>query len=475
MKKLTPSKFLLDNKSRLQSIVNDLSQDFAYVSLLGSDVSGTRYQVGTSNTILLPSRDEQRGFVIRVYQEGCGYTEYSFNMLDEHKVCARVRELAREDRAKFIAGKARVDYARLPEDEPASLFHVGEVECLPEDDKPEEIIGRLQAMHDETKPKYPQVVQLAYLYAFTQVNKLFLSKNRDLYQSYGYTEAYAYAAASNQEKTEIDMLSVSGLAGSELIGQLAPLGDEACRRAIELLSAQKLIPGEYDIICDPDFTGLIAHEAFGHGAEMDMFVKNRAKGMEYLGRRVASDRVQMHDGATAAKEVSSYLFDDEGTLGGDTLIIDKGMLKTGICDELSAILLGIRSTGNGKRESYKRKAYTRMTNTFFATGTDRLEDMIASIKKGYLLEGYSSGMEDPKNWGIQCEGRKGREIIDGKLTGKVVSPVYLTGYVPDLLESISMVSDGLKLNGVGYCGKGWKELVKTSIGGSYIKARGRLS
>lgn len=178
---------------------------------------------------------------------------------------------------------------------------------------------------------------------------------------------------------------------------------------------------------------------------------------------------------TVPNGVDIHRIQPVGTLGGDTLIIDKGMLKTGICDELSAILLGIRSTGNGKRESYKRKAYTRMTNTFFATGADHLEDMIASIKKGYLLEGYSSGMEDPKNWGIQCEGRKGREIIDGKLTGKIVSPVYLTGYVPDLLESISMVSDGLKLNGVGYCGKGWKELVKTSIGGSYIKARGRLS
>ena len=116
-----------------------------------------------------------------------------------------------------------------------------------------------------------------------------------------------------------------------------------------------------------------------------------------------------------------------------------------------------------------------MTNTFFEGGKDTLEDMVASISHGYLLEGLDSGMEDPKNWGIQCVAAKAREIRDGKLTGKIVSPVYLTGYVPDLLQSISMVSPKVEMSGTGYCGKGWKEWVKTSTGGSYIKARGKLS
>ena len=83
-------------------------------------------------------------------------------------------------------------------------------------------------------------------------------------------------------------------------------------------------------------------------------------------------------------------------------------------------------------------------------------------------------MEDPKNWGIQCVISKGREIVDGKLTGKVVSPILLTGYVPDLLKSISMVSPDIELSGSGACGKGYKEWVNTSTGGSYIKAVGRL-
>ena len=81
-----------------------------------------------------------------------------------------------------------------------------------------------------------------------------------------------------------------------------------------------------------------------------------------------------------------------------------------------------KPTGNGRRESYERKAYTRMTNTFFEAGKDSVEDMIASIKDGFLLDNATSGMEDPKNWGIQCMVNFAREIKDGKLTGKIFSP-----------------------------------------------------
>ena len=147
---------------------------------------------------------------------------------------------------------------------------------------------------------------------------------------------------------------------------------------------------------------MIVHEAFGHGVEMDMFVKKRALAEKYIGEYVASPLVTMHDGAAAASETATFFFDDEGTLAQDTVIIDKGILKTGICDAQAAMALGTKPTGNGRREKNSHKAYTRMTNTFFEPGTDKVEDMIASISYGFYLENASSGMEDPKNWGIQC-------------------------------------------------------------------------
>ena len=154
--------------------------------------------------------------------------------------------------------------------------------------------------------------------------------------------------------------------------------------------------------------------------------------------------------------------------------IERGILKTGICDALSALRLGTAPTGNGKRENFEHKVYTRMTNTLFDSGDDSLEDMIASIGHGYLLQGMHSGMEDPKHWGIQCIVERGYEIVDGKLTGRVVAPVVMTGYVPDLLGSVSMLSSDRCVFGNGGCGKGHKEWVKVADGGPYLKAKARL-
>ena len=218
---------------------------------------------------------------------------------------------------------------------------------------------------------------------------------------------------------------------------------------------------------------MIVHEAFGHGVEMDMFVKDRALARQCVGEYVASPLVTMHDGS-AVDEAATAFFDDEGTLTGDTVVIDRGILKRGMCDALSAARLGGSPTGNGRRESYERKAYTRMTNTYFQGGDSTPEELIASVEDGFLLECPSSGMEDPKNWGIQCMVTTAREIKNGKLTGKIYSPIVLTGYVPDLLKSVTGMSKTPELSGSGHCGKGYKEWVKVSDGGPYMKARIRL-
>ena len=115
-----------------------------------------------------------------------------------------------------------------------------------------------------------------------------------------------------------------------------------------------------------------------------------------------------------------------------------------------------------------------MTNTFFSPGKDKLDDMIKSIEHGYILYDTNNGMEDPKNWGIQCTASYGLEIKDGKLTGEVIAPVIISGYVPDLLKSISMISDDFELSGTGMCGKGHKEWVRVSDGGPYMKAKVKL-
>ena len=251
--------------------------------------------------------------------------------------------------------------------------------------------------------------------------------------------------------------------------------DSLVEKVGKLAKAKPIAPGVYDVITDPSISGLIAHEAFGHGVEMDQFVKDRALAKDYVGKYVASPICNMRDGAASALSTASYFFDDDGILAHDTQIIKDGILVSGISDLASASVLGTEPTGNGRRESYKRKAYSRMTNTFFDAGEDKLEDMIASIKHGYMLFQTNNGMEDPKNWQIQCTAEYGIEIIDGKLTDNYVSPVVMSGYVPDVLKSISMISDDFKVIGSGGCGKGYKEWVRVSDGGPALKLRCKLA
>ncbi|MBA7541192.1 hypothetical protein ES705_33499 [subsurface metagenome] len=408
--KVPMSDFLKKEKKKLKSLVEILSTEYDYVSLLGTDVSGTRYEVHYTGTSIKDSRWSERGFVIRIYEDE-SYYEYSFNSHDLSNMrllAEKIKSLHKKSSAVLHdSGIDALKYKLIEEDKIEKSW-CGDVKILPES------------------------------------------------MSAGDKDNYSYEA-------------FSGLKGPELIDEIEGEVSSIVKEAEMLLDSARVKPGEYDVICSPGVSGGIAHESFGHGVEMDMFVKNRAKAVQYLNKPVGSPLLSMHDGARAANNISSYLFDDEGTIGTDTVVIENGIFKRGISDLLSALNLVTIPTGNGKRESFERKAYSRMTNTFFSPGKERLEDMISSISHGYLLEKMSSGMEDPKNWGIQCSILFGREIKDGKLSGKIVAPVILTGYVPTVLKSITMISDDFDLKGSGHCGKGCKEYVKVSSGGPYIK------
>lgn len=469
------SDFLQNQKTDLQTLVKNLSSDFPFVSILGTDTKGTTYRVKKTGASISESMWVERGFVCRVYN-GKGYSEYSFNEIDNLADVERAIRKVVIDDVEFLKTENihLIDYPLIKEEHQIQSFK-GTVEIMPDSVAPEQIINTMTEVMDKGLSLADFLIDVRVSYDYAHISKIYVSSKKVLEQAYLWGSAMVVPIGRNEKGVKYSYSPYSGLKGTELLKELKSGLESAIKEVGDLLSAERLIPGEYDIICDPDMAGLIAHEAFGHGVEMDMFVKDRARAVEYLNKEVASPKVQMFDGAKSAQEVSSYLFDDEGTLGTDTQIIENGILKTGISDLLSAMKLGTVPTGNGKRESFERKAYARMTNTFFSPGNDSLEEMIKSIKKGYLLESFYSGMEDPKNWGIQCVAALGREIINGELTGNIVSPVYMTGYVPDMLKSISMISGDLELSGSGICGKGYKEYAKTSSGGPYLKTKGRLA
>ena len=462
------SKYLKSKKKVIRQLIEKLSQKYDYVSVLGTDVSGINITVDSRSTSVTPSSITECGFVIKVYH-GNIYSEYSISDIDEKNIDKIIDDIEKLTKAKVSSETVKVPLLKE--------------ECLTKsfNRKPkgkayltDEIITVLKAYVSEAMEEIQFVANVRVAIENVEVSKMFISNNKNLEQYYTWSNPRAFVLVRREGNTKY---AYDGFGSNNIHQNLLDLYKalmDTGKLAVELLDSVLPVPGVYDIITDPSISGLIAHEAFGHGVEMDMFVKDRALAKEYIGKKVASPLVNMHDGALSTYSVASYFFDDDGVLGQDTKIIEEGILKRGISDALSALELGTIPTGNGRRASYKRKAYTRMTNTFFESGESKLKDMIKSIKHGYYISTTNNGMEDPKNWGIQCTAHYGREIVDGKFSGKIISPVVMSGYVIDLLNSITAVSKDFKVIGSGSCGKGYKEWVRVSDGGPYLKAQVKI-
>lgn len=240
-----------------------------------------------------------------------------------------------------------------------------------------------------------------------------------------------------------------------------------------LLTAERLEPGEYSVITSPAVAGVLCHESFGHGVETDMFLKGRARAADYLGRQVASPLVNIVDDPGVPGAYGSYYFDDEGWPASPTRIVEDGVFRRGITDFYSATMLDLERSGNGRRQDYSRKVYARMSNTFFEPRDTPVAELFNQVERGIYLEKASSGIEDPLGWGIQITCHKAWEIVHGNVSKRLFSPVGVTGYVPDLLKSISAVGDERKLIG-GTCGKGHKEYLRVADGGPHLLLKARL-
>jgi len=460
------SKFLESRRADAKALVKALGREFSYVSLLGVDIKATSVRVDRNSSGINPGRDTECGFVLKM-SKGSIFYEYSLDDIqgDKEALASKIIASLPTPALPAIASVQLTDEPMVrsfsrPHDfadyTEAQLLDFCKTQCAAVLAKSEHILNASVGL------------------GLLEVSKLFVSKNKELDQNYTWVNGSMVAVYRENGKTVYTHEGSNHNTIAAVLEELPGKADKLLHKAHMLTTAKAIEPGVYDVITAPSITGLIAHEAFGHGVEMDQFVKDRALAKEFVGDYVASPICNMRDGAASTLSAASYFFDDDGVLAGDTQIIKDGILVTGISDLASASQLGTAPTGNGRRESTRRKAYSRMTNTFFEPGKDKLEDMIASIDHGYMLFETNNGMEDPKNWAIQCVAEYGIEIVDGKLTDNYVSPVVMSGYVPDLLKSITMISDTFEVIGSGSCGKGYKEWVRVSDGGPALKARVKL-
>ena len=463
------SDFLSSRRAAAKTLVAELRKHYDYVSLLGVDIQAKTVRADRNTSGIRSGMDTECGFVLKM-SNGSVFFEYS---LDD--IAGDVQTLVEKITAAFtlnaVLAENTIGEVRLS-DEPLVQSFAREHDLADYTDQ--QLLSFAKEQCAALLGKSEHILNAMVGIGTLEVSKLFVSENRELDQNYAWVNGMMVVVYRENDKVVQvhDGSDHPNLAA--VLAEMPGLPDKMLHTAHKLTTAKPITPGVYDVITDPSITGLIAHEAFGHGVEMDQFVKDRALAKEYVGKYVASPICNMRDGAASVVSAASYFFDDDGVLAGDTQIIKDGILVTGISDLASATQLGTAPTGNGRRESSRRKAYSRMTNTFIEPGKDSLEDMIASIDHGYMLFETDNGMEDPKNWAIQCVAQYGIEIVDGKLTDNYVSPVVMSGYVPDLLKSISMVSRDFKVTGAGMCGKGYKEWVRVSDGGPALKVKVKL-
>jgi TldD protein len=229
--------------------------------------------------------------------------------------------------------------------------------------------------------------------------------------------------------------------------------DEALREALVNLGSVPAPAGEMTVVLGPGWPGVMLHEAVGHGLEGDFNRKKTSAFAGLIGQRVASPGVTVVDDGTLKDRRGSLTVDDEGTPSSRTVLIEDGILKGYMQDRLNAHLMGMRPTGNGRRQSYAHAPMPRMTNTYMLAGDKDPKEILASVKRGVYAVNFGGGQVDITSGKFVFSASEAYLIENGRVTTPVKGAT-LIGNGPDALLKVEMVGNDPGLDpGIGTCGK----------------------
>jgi Predicted Zn-dependent proteases and their inactivated homologs len=228
---------------------------------------------------------------------------------------------------------------------------------------------------------------------------------------------------------------------------------EAVRQALIKLEAVAAPAGTMTVVLGPGWPGVLLHEAVGHGLEGDFNRKGTSAFTGHIGERVASNLCTVVDDGTLPGRRGSLNYDDEGTPTEQTVLIENGILRTYMQDKLNARLMGMRPTGNGRRESFAHLPMPRMTNTYMLAGNHSSEEIIASVERGLYAVNFGGGQVDITSGQFVFSASEAYLIENGRVT-RPVKGASLVGNGPDVLRRVTMVGNDFELDaGIGTCGK----------------------
>ncbi len=269
------------------------------------------------------------------------------------------------------------------------------------------------------------------------------------------TLLYVSCLAEQDGRREGGGYNIAGRAGIELYSpeRLDRMVREAVARTVILFEASPPPAGEMPVVLAAGSSGILLHEAIGHGMEADFNRKNVSIYADKIGKPIAKPFVNIVDDATNPNARGAINVDDEGNEAGRTQLVENGVLATYLHDEISARHFGVKPTGNGRRQGYQYAPLPRMRSTYMLPGPHEREEIIASVKRGIYCQNFTNGQVNIGAGDFTFYVKNGYLIEDGKLT-RPIKDVNIIGNGPKALELVDMVSNDLAIDEGGWtCGK----------------------
>jgi TldD protein len=413
----------------------------------------------------------QKGVGIRGVKEGKTFYAYtaSFEPDEIYKTARFVADAA----AQGQAGERVVAVDLTPRSSDLSFPIVP----LPDEVAPEKKIEMIKGMTQRAWSADKRVIQASqYFQEFLRQITIATSNGTIVNKTVGGTLFYALTYMKDDAgNLQLGLDTRGAYAGLDFFkgeNSFEVVVDKSAERARKMLKATDSPRGIFPVVLGPGSTGVLFHESCGHGMEADLVYKG-SNYKDQLGKQTAAKGVTLIDDGTIPEMLGSFTFDDEGTPSQRTVLIKDGIQENYLCDLIWAENLGLKSTGSGRRQSFRFPPIPRMRNTFIDAGDIAPEDIIASTKKGIYVAQVGGGGEVDVITGNFMMGVAEAYLIEN---GKITSPIRgasLSGMGIEALKTIDMVGNDLFIfPGAGQCGKG--QTVPTGFGMPTVRVRGIL-
>ena len=337
------------------------------------------------------------------------------------------------------------------------------------------LLGIVDELDSYIAERFPKLLSRRIFARVLDMEKLLYTSDGVVSHSYvPRSNVYVFMTTQDKDGQPVELYKVLGGYGnflSKFPNVEALFGNLENQYEQLILKAEGVYakPGIQTVILDSDLAGILAHEAVGHTVEAD-FVETGSVGGPMFGKQVASEKVSLVDIAhTAFGNLAPVpvFVDDEGTLAQDQMLIENGILTGYMHNKESALKYGHTPNGNARAFDFSDEPLIRMRNTCILPGTDKLEDMIASVEDGYFFTDMNNGQADSTGefmFGVPM----GFEIKNGKL-GRAVKDTTVSGVAFEVLKTADMVSDTVTWTNSGMCGK--KQMIPVGMGGPAIKVQ----